>query len=256
MALKQIRIGAVPDAYQYDDAVYPESMSVDSPVECTATPTDPDHLARLQDAGPQQLSVASLANPAAELGAIAAENGKTIICYKSGEFTIYAGSTTVVAADVPYIVTASGATGVWYAIAGKYSALDLILGGELYLRSIGKINRSGSDIYIESFSGDVVITTVGGNVASFDAGGYLIVSDLRPTDLRLSSATASQFAGFDASKNLVSVAPVTSPANATTSHDVTGTDTVDQATLESSLDSLGVTINNVISKLENIGIFV
>jgi hypothetical protein len=51
MALRQIRIGAVPNAYQYDDADYPKAISAESSIECTATPTDPNDVIRLVDVG-------------------------------------------------------------------------------------------------------------------------------------------------------------------------------------------------------------
>jgi hypothetical protein len=42
-------------------------------------------------------------------------------------------------------------------------------------------------------------------------------------------------------------------ANATTSHDMTGSDSVDQTNLESALDALGTTLNTILSYLENLG---
>ena len=44
-------------------------------------------------------------------------------------------------------------------------------------------------------------------------------------------------------------------ADATTAHDVTGTDTVDQAQLEADLNALGSTINTILSQLEAHGLF-
>ena len=49
MALRQIRIGAVPDAFQYDDAVYPKSISVETPIEQTTAPVGANDCVRLTD---------------------------------------------------------------------------------------------------------------------------------------------------------------------------------------------------------------
>lgn len=49
MVLRQIRIGSVPDAYQYDDTVYPKSISVETPIEQTVAPVGANDCVRLTD---------------------------------------------------------------------------------------------------------------------------------------------------------------------------------------------------------------
>ena len=51
MALRQIRIGSLPDIGQYDDADYAKSMEVEDPISCTAAPVDVNDVVRLDDLG-------------------------------------------------------------------------------------------------------------------------------------------------------------------------------------------------------------
>jgi hypothetical protein len=50
MALKTVRIGAVPDAFQYDDAVYPSAIEATDPIKA-GVPVDPSDVLRLVDIG-------------------------------------------------------------------------------------------------------------------------------------------------------------------------------------------------------------
>ena len=58
MTLQQIRIGSLP-GIQYDDAVYPKSISTETPIECTAPPVDINDLVRLDDLGSYIIGPAS-----------------------------------------------------------------------------------------------------------------------------------------------------------------------------------------------------
>ena len=51
MALKQVRIGSNPDAFQYDDADFATSMEVDDPIRINAVPVDATDVLRLEDIG-------------------------------------------------------------------------------------------------------------------------------------------------------------------------------------------------------------
>ena len=51
MALRQIRIGSLPNVGQYDDGDYSKSISTETPIECTAPPVDADDVVRLDDLG-------------------------------------------------------------------------------------------------------------------------------------------------------------------------------------------------------------
>ena len=49
MALRQGRIGSVPDAIQYDDGDYSEAIEVNDPIVVNAAPTNPNEVLRLSD---------------------------------------------------------------------------------------------------------------------------------------------------------------------------------------------------------------
>ena len=49
MALKQVRIGALEDVFQYDDGDYPKAISVDDPIEQTVAPAGANDLVRQTD---------------------------------------------------------------------------------------------------------------------------------------------------------------------------------------------------------------
>jgi len=244
MALRKIRIGAVPDGFQYEDGDYPKSISVETPITCSGTPVDANDLVKLQQVG-KQISVANISNPAAELSAYDASYGKSIICYDGAEYTIYAGHPAA-GANVPYRV--NGNTGSWIAIGGKYILGDTNLHGSLEFTTRAYFVRNGDDLELQigAANANFIVETDGGVLATFsDSDTKVIAAGIRVLDV-----TGSRLAKFDGSKNLEDLTPIAAPTDASTSHDVTGTDTVDQAALEAALDALGTKINEVIDKLE------
>ena len=52
MALKQGRIGSIPDAIQYDDGEFSTAMEVDDPIRVNAPPVDGSDVVRLDDLVP------------------------------------------------------------------------------------------------------------------------------------------------------------------------------------------------------------
>lgn len=50
MTLRTVRIGGVPDAFQYDDADYPNALETDQPMKA-GPPIDPSDVLRLEDNG-------------------------------------------------------------------------------------------------------------------------------------------------------------------------------------------------------------
>lgn len=93
MALKQIRIGSLPDIIQYDDGDYDEAIDTDAPIKAGA-PTDPDHVIRQTDA-PGAGDEGDVVGPAGATDeAIALYNGVTGKLIKDSLMTVSATGTT------------------------------------------------------------------------------------------------------------------------------------------------------------------
>jgi len=85
MALKQLRIGSLPNIGQYDDGDYDKSISVDDPIECTAAPVAGSDVLRLDDVG---VSVGDVYGPAASVDSNLAEfDGVTGKVLKDGSLS-------------------------------------------------------------------------------------------------------------------------------------------------------------------------
>ncbi len=170
MALRQIRIGAVLDAAQYDDLEYDKSMLVEDPISCSAAPVAPNDLVRLIDMGLlYPVAVADIDNPA-ELATYAGTNGVMVLAYKVvgpaglNEYTIYAYDSSGPAINIPYVVDALGAADErWIAIGGKYNNFTILA------PLVTKNPPIDADkvIYRDSTASDVLVTSTWLQIKAF-----------------------------------------------------------------------------------------
>ncbi len=172
MALRQIRIGSLPNIGQYDDSDYPKSMEVEDPISCTGAPIAPNDLVRLDDLASIALfpnAVANIDDPT-ELNALAGTEGTLVLAYKvvaatgQDQYTIYAYDTSGPAVNSPYVVDAAGAGAErWIAIAGKYRISTI-------LNTLAAKNPpidADKAVYRDSTAGDVLVTSTWTQVKAF-----------------------------------------------------------------------------------------
>lgn len=137
MTLRRIRIGAVSDAAQYDDADYDAAMETDQPIKA-GDPIDSNDVVTLGVMGMTVKVVASITDPSAELNLLSSSAGRTIMAVKVNaagvmdEYTIYAYDASGPAVGVPFVVDAAGVGSErWIAIGGKYSYIAQFINAEL-----------------------------------------------------------------------------------------------------------------------------
>lgn len=170
MALRQIRVGSLPDIGQYDDVVYDKSIAVEDPITCSAAPVAPNDLVRLQDISLlSPVAVANVDNPV-ELALVAGTEGLIVLAYSSvaatglNEYTLYAYDASGPALNSPYIVDAAGAGDErWIAIAGKYRISTIL---NTLLTKNPPIDAD-KVIYRDSTSSDVLVTSTWTQVKAF-----------------------------------------------------------------------------------------
>ena len=170
MALRQIRIGSLPNIGQYDDGDYDKSMEVEDPISCSAAPVAPNDLVRLADMGLlYPVAVADVDNPI-ELASVAGSNGMIVLAYKIvgpaglNEYTIYAYDSSGPAVSSPYVVDADGvADERWIAIGGKYNNFAVFP----TLATKNPPIDADKVIYRDSTAADVLVTSTWTQIKAF-----------------------------------------------------------------------------------------
>lgn len=302
MALRTVRIGAIADAFQYDDGEYSSAFETNQPVKA-GIPIDTDDVVRLGDLGVlYPLGVTDVDDPA-ELALIGGSNGMLVLVYKENnpglnEYTLYAYDGDGPALNSPYVVDAFGVGNErWIAIAGKYRIFTT-----MYALTVKNPPIDADKvIYRDSAASDVLVTstwtqvkaflktyfdTLYGTLGASHARAHTINSSTDHTDTNMVGISNNDLMQWDdpSSKWLPkSIAEVVSAQNISPGDvdsggvfkvssvqvvgaqqaseadlsdvpDCTGTDTIDQATLESYLGSINTTLNSLLAKLRTHGL--
>lgn len=144
MAIVFFRIGGIPNAQGYDNAVYDSSIETTEPIKA-GDPIDPTDVVNLRSLKVRGITVVSAANPV-ELNLEAGSPGDLIVCQQINGggaqdlYTIYGYDSNGPGTNAPYIMAAAAEvppTGAerWIALLGRYSVVDQFLNAAL--RAVG-----------------------------------------------------------------------------------------------------------------------
>lgn len=210
MVARQIRIGALEDAFQYDDADFDEAAETDQPI-AIGTGTDPDHAARLDD-------IISNSTGSSTDNAIARWDGVTgqilqdsnVTINDAGSISLLAGE-TVDGVDISVHAATSSAHHARYTDAEARASINNIFGSDgkadstidmdfNSLTNVDDITASGTISSTESIvCNDLVRMTPEGGIAiklENDTGANTVKGQLArastSTDDAFELATASE----------------------------------------------------------------